>query len=123
MSVFAARSRLRSLRHALRGAATLVRTQPNAQWHSLATAVVTGAGVFFGIAKTDWALVILAIALVWITESLNTALEFLADEVSKDRRELIKQAKDVAAFSVLVAALASVAIGIVVFAPYFSRWP
>ncbi len=110
-------ARLRSLGHALRGGATLLKTQPNARIHLVATAVVVVAGAGWGISPGEWALVLVACALVWLTEALNTALEFLADEVSRERREGIKRAKDVAAFAVLVAAGAAVGVGAAVFGP------
>jgi diacylglycerol kinase len=52
--------------------------------------------------------------MVWMGEALNTALEFLADEVSLEIRPRIGKAKDVAAAGVLIAALASVAVAIVI---------
>ena len=52
-----------------------------------------------------------------MAEALNTAVEFLADEVTLERRERIGQAKDVAAFGVLVAAVGAAAVGVLVFAP------
>lgn len=108
-------ARLRSFGHALRGGMTLMKTQPNARIHLVATVTVIVAGVCWRISPGEWALVLLACALVWLAEALNTALEFLADEVSRERREGIKRAKDVAAFAVLVAAVAAVGIGVAVF--------
>jgi len=55
--------------------------------------------------------------LVWVTEALNTALEHLADVVSPEANPLVGAAKDAAAGAVLLAAIASVAIGAIVFAP------
>ena len=101
MSAFSFRQRLRSFSHAIRGADTLIRTQPNAWLHALATVLVIVAGVTVRISSIEWALVSLAIALVWMAEALNTAIEFLADEITEERRERIKRAKDVAAFGVL----------------------
>ena len=48
---------------------------------------------------------------------MNTAVELLADEVTLEQRERIGQAKDVAAFGVLAAAVAAAAVGLLVFAP------
>ena len=110
-------ARVRSVGYALRGGATLLRTQPNARIHFVATLAVLVAGIACEISPGEWALVVVACALVWIAEGMNTALEFLADEVSLERRERIKRAKDVAAFSVLVAAAAAVCVGAVVFGP------
>ena len=64
---------------------------------------------------------LLAIGLVWAMEALNTAIELLADEVSLEQRARIGRAKDVAAFAVLAAALAAVAIGLLVFWPHLFR--
>ena len=118
MSAFSFRQRLRSFSHAFRGAGTLIRTQTNAWLHALATILVLVAGVALGISKTEWALIALAIALVWMAEALNTAIEFLSDEITEERRERIKRAKDVAAFAVLVSAVAALTIGLIVFLPH-----
>ena len=119
MSAFSFRQRLQSFRHAFRGAATLIRTQHNAWLHALARVLIIVAGFTVRLSSIEWALVSVAIALVWMAEALNTAIEFLADEITEERRERIKQAKDVAAFGVLVSALATVAIGLFVFLPHF----
>jgi len=71
-----------------------------------------------GINRVDWVLLTVAISMVWIAETSNTALEFLADEVSLEHRERIGKAKDLAAAAVLISALASVVIGALVFLPY-----
>lgn len=111
------RRRLRSFGHALRGGRTLVATQPNARVHAVATVAVTASGVALSIDRLEWVAVAVAMALVWLAEALNTAVEFLADEVTLERRERIGQAKDVAAFGVLVAAVGAAAVGVLVFAP------
>jgi diacylglycerol kinase (ATP) len=96
----------------------LLRTQHNAWIHLAATAAVVILGVFLGIDRLDWIAVILAIGLVWSAEALNTSLEFLADEVSLDRRELIGRAKDLGAAGVLVSSIAAFLTGLFVFIPY-----
>ena len=118
MSAFSFRQRLQSFRHAIRGAGTLIRTQPNTWLHALATVLIIVAGFTVRISNIEWALISLAIALVWMAEALNTAIEFLADEITEERRERIKKAKDVAAFGVLVSALVAATIGLIVFLPY-----
>jgi diacylglycerol kinase (ATP) len=49
---------------------------------------------------------------------VNTAIEFLADEVTRERREGIGRAKDVGAGAVLLAAITSVLLGALVFLPH-----
>ena len=53
--------------------------------------------------------------MVWMAEALNTAIEFLADEVSLEKRERIGKSKDVAAGGVLITAIVAIAIAVLVF--------
>jgi diacylglycerol kinase (ATP) len=59
----------------------------------------------------------LAIALVWVAEAFNSALEALADAVHPNRDPRVGRSKDLAAGAVLVAAIASAVIGALVFGP------
>ena len=118
MSAFSVSRRLRSFAFAFRGAKVLLSTQHNAWIHAAATVAVVTGGVVFRVSKQEWALLVLAIALVWMAEALNTAIEFLADEVSEENKERLGKAKDVGAFGVLVAATASFVIGVIVFVPH-----
>ena len=111
------KGRLQSFRHAFAGARILLRTQPNARLHLAATVAVIAAAFAFEVTKAEWGALVAASALVWLCEAFNTAIEFLADEVTLERRPRIKHAKDVAAFAVLVSALAAVVVGTLVFLP------
>ena len=110
--------RARSFRHAFRGIETVIRTQHNAWIHLLATVGVVALGFFCGLNRLEWCAIVVAIALVWVTEAVNTAIEFLADEVTRERREGIGKAKDVGAGAVLLAAITSVVIGLIIFVPH-----
>ena len=112
--------RLNSFSHALRGMAHLVRTQPNARIHLLATLLVCAAGGYFSLGRREWPWLIVAMVLVWSAEAFNTALEQLADAVHPERHPGIGQAKDAAAAAVLFAALGAAIIGVLVFAPHFA---
>jgi len=114
-------ARLRSFGHAFRGLALLLRTQPNARIHALATILVLAAALWFRLSLVEWALIALAVVCVWVAEALNTALELLVDLASPDPHPLAGQAKDVAAAAVLIAAIGSVVIGVLVFGPHVLR--
>lgn len=109
--------RLRSFRCAIAGVAHLLKTQPHARWHVLATVVVTALGLSCGIQRGEWLALLLAMALVWTAEAFNTAIEFACDAVTQEQHPLIGRAKDLAAGAVLLAALFAVIIGVIVFAP------
>ncbi len=110
--------RVRSFRFALAGLWTLFKTEHNARIHAAATLADIAAGFFFNVTGVEWCLLVFAIASVWVAEAFNTAIEFLADAVSPDVHPLIKQAKDVAAAAVLIAAIAAAVVGAIVFWPY-----
>lgn len=107
-------SRVRSVGHALRGLRTLVATQANARVHLLATLLVAVIGVWLELGPYDWCWLAVAFVLVWTSEALNTAIEFLTDLASPDIHPLARQAKDVAAGGVLIAVVGAMAIGVVV---------
>jgi diacylglycerol kinase (ATP) len=111
------RARLRSLGHALDGLALLLRSQPNAWIHAVATVLVVALGSLLQVSAYEWLWLLLAMALVWMAEAFNTALERLADAVSHEQHPLIGQAKDLAAGAVLVAALAAAVIGMLILGP------
>ncbi len=114
--------RVRSFKFALNGLLTLFKTEHNTWIHAAATLAVIAAGFFFNVTRVEWCLLVFAIASVWVAEAFNTAIEFLADAVSPDVHPLIKQAKDVAAAAVLIAAIGAAVVGVIVFWPYvFTR--
>jgi diacylglycerol kinase len=110
-------SRLEAFRHAFSGWVYVLRTQRNAWIHALATLAVVGLGTWLRIARHEWAIVTLAIALVWMAEFLNTALEAVVDLASPDEHPLAKAGKDVGAAAVLIAALGAVIIGLLILGP------
>jgi diacylglycerol kinase (ATP) len=57
---------------------------------------------------------VLVIAAVFVTEMLNTALEFAVDLVTREYRPLAKLAKDVSAGAVLVTSIMALAVGYLV---------
>lgn len=118
---FSLTRRLHSFRYALAGLHTLLRTQHNARIHAVATVLVIGAGAYLRLTASEWLWLLVAMAGVWVAEAFNTALEFLADAVTRETHPLIGQAKDVAAAAVLIAAIAALVIGLLVLGPHVLR--
>lgn len=110
----------RSFVYALQGLVFMLRSQPNAWLHLLATLGVYGAGFHFGLSRDEWLWICVAVVLVWSAEAFNTALEQLADAVHPQRHPGIGRAKDLAAGAVLVAAIGAAVIGVVVFWPHLA---
>lgn len=118
------RRRIASFGHAFRGVGAALRSELHLQFHAVASVVVLGLGLYFGLTTTEWALVALAVAGVWAAELFNTAIETLTNLVSPDYHPLAGKAKDVAAGAVLLASFGAVAVGGCVFGPkIWALWP
>lgn len=107
-----------SLMHALRGVQRLFSSTPNAAIHLIFTIAVIVSGILLGISAMEWCLLLLCIGAVCALEALNTALESLADRVSRDYSPLIRDAKDLAAGAVLIMSVISALIGLIIFLPH-----
>ena len=115
---FNLRKRALSFRHAISGILLVVRTQHNAWIHLVATLAVVIAGKCLNVTRGEWLALVIAIGLVWTAEALNTAIEFLADEISLERRDRLGLAKDAGAAGVLLASITAAIIGLIVFVPH-----
>ena len=111
------RKRITSFRYAFQGIATLFRETPNAAIHLVMAVFAILLGLFFPISATEWLAVIIVIGLVFALEAVNTSIETLSDFVTKERNESIKKVKDLAAAGVLMATIAALAVGILIFLP------
>ena len=111
------KSRARSFRNAFSGWWYVIRTQRNAWIHAIVTVAVVMLGLWLKITPRDWAVIILAIALVWTAEFLNTALEAVVDLASPQQHALAKVGKDVGAAAVLISAISAALIGLLILCP------
>lgn len=108
-------SLLWSFTWAFEGIVFALRTQRNMRLHTAAGLIALLGGLVVGLTRIELVLLVVVIALVLITEMVNTALEAAIDAVVDDFRPLIKIAKDVAAGAVLVAAGTALTVGFLLF--------
>ncbi len=111
------RNRLKSFGYAFAGLGRVLKSEPNARIHLLASVVVVALGWALGLTAGEWLWIGGAIAFVWVAETFNSAFEYLCDLVSPGHSEAVKNAKDIAAGAVLLAAIFAVFVGVVVFGP------
>lgn len=116
------KKQLRSFRYAWQGIHQCVGREQNLSFHLIVTVLVIGAGFAFGITAGEWTAICLCIGLVVSAELFNTAIERLVNLVSPQRHPLAGQVKDIAAGAVLVCALAAIAVGLIIFVPYLTRF-
>lgn len=110
-------SRVTAFGHAFRGWAYVLKTQHNAWIHSVVATCVIALGLWLKLAAHEWAIIIITIAMVFMAEFINTAIEAVVDLASPVHHPLAKVGKDVGAAAVLIAALAGVVIGLLILGP------
>jgi diacylglycerol kinase (ATP) len=110
-------SRIHAFRHAFRGLFYVMKTQRNAWIHTATTIAVFVVGVWLEILLIEWAIIILTIAIVFMAEFINTAIEAVVDLASPNKHPLAKIGKDVGAAAVLVSAIASILVGLLILGP------
>jgi diacylglycerol kinase (ATP) len=106
---------LRSFRFAFAGLSHLWETQRNFRIEVAVGLLALALGLLVHLERWEWVALLLTIALVLVLEAFNTTLENAVTLVSPNIDPRAKAAKDVAAAAVLIAAIVSVAIGILIF--------
>jgi diacylglycerol kinase len=106
---------LRSFSFAGQGVWRTVRTQRNMRVHLVAACAVMIAAVVLKVSAVGWACLVLAIGLVLVAETVNTAVEALTDLYQPRSHPMAKIAKDAAAGAVLLASLTATGVAIAVF--------
>ena len=109
--------RLKSFKYAFSGAYKLITTEHSIMVQFTLGILMTIAGFYFHISKTDWMFQTFAIGLVLSIEGLNTAVEKVADFIHPDFHERIGFIKDIAAGAVFFAACVAIFIGIMIYYP------
>lgn len=110
------RARLSSFGYAIRGIGSLVKQEPNAMIHTVATAAAIGLGFLRHISRGEWMALIIVITLVWMAEALNTCIEMLCDLWCKgEYHPLVKRIKDIAAAAVFIASICALVTGAIIF--------
>lgn len=115
--------RIKSIRYAVKGAYKLVTTEHSVMVQSSLAIIMIVAGFLFEIDRYEWMMQILAFGLVLGIESLNTAVEKIADFIHPEFHDKIGFIKDIAAGAVMFAAIAAIAIGLLIYIPKFYTNP
>jgi diacylglycerol kinase len=106
----------KSLTYAFQGLGMLLK-ENNFRIHLLIFGFGLLFGWFFDISITEWLFVVLGNGLAIASEGFNSAIEAVVDLASPDFHPLAKKAKDIAAGSVWITAMASMICHIIIFLP------
>jgi diacylglycerol kinase (ATP) len=109
------RSVIESFNYAISGIIYALKTQRNMRIHAVVAILVLAVSSFFNFSSVELLVILFAIALVIITEMINTAIESVVDLVTEEYHALAKIAKNVAAGAVMIAAVNAVGVGYLIF--------
>ena len=110
-------ARAKSFTHAFRGIGILIKTTHNF-WVQICFALISVClGGALNISSIEWTIIILLIGFVFVTETINTAIEIDIDLTSPNYHPYARDTKDVAAGAVLISAIVSGIVGLIIFLP------
>ncbi|NLW44356.1 MAG: diacylglycerol kinase family protein [Syntrophomonadaceae bacterium] len=111
-----------SLHDAASGVVYAFASQRNMKIHLIAAILVVAVGLFLGLNRVEWSVIILTITVVWAAEIVNTSLEEVVDLLSPQYSLAAGRAKNLSAGAVLVTALGAAAVGVMIFGPRLIHW-
>jgi diacylglycerol kinase (ATP) len=111
-------ARLRSFRYAFAGLRLLLREEHNARIHATITVLVVVAGIVLRVSTVEWGVLVICIGMVLAAEAFNSAIERVANYLTTERDDRIRDIKDLAAGAVLLCAIAAAIVGLIVFVPH-----
>lgn len=112
---------LRGFIYAWNGIRVALREQRNLKVQSACAVLAVSGGFYVNITLSEWLALVIIIALVLSLELMNTALEDLVNLVTRERNSLAGKIKDIAAGAVLMASVASVVIGWLIFGEHILK--
>jgi diacylglycerol kinase (ATP) len=89
--------------------------------HFTAAALVIVLALFFGLDRTSFIALSLAVVIVLVTEVINTAVESIVDLISEEFHPAAKIAKDTAAGAVFIASFGALVIGFLILYPHVAQ--
>jgi diacylglycerol kinase len=112
---------LSSYKYSIRGIWLAFRYEHNMIFHMVAAIIVLLVNSLLKVNYTEWLITLILIGLAWMAEIFNTAIEKLADRVTKEQDPLICQVKDLAAGAVLIICFFAAVCAAIIYLPYLLK--
>lgn len=112
---------VKKFRHAFTGLHVAFTTDNSFKAHLAFSVVALGLAGWLGPDLVGWALIILAIGLVFVAELFNTAIEYLVRMFTNEYHELAEKLLDISAGAVLFASFTALALAALVFLPLLTK--
>lgn len=112
-------NRIVAIKYAAKGFWILITSENSIIAQVIIGITMTIIGFLMNISATEWLFQIFAIGLVLVAESLNTAIEKIADFIHPEYHKQIGLIKDISAGAAFFAAIFAVIIGLIIYIPKF----
>jgi len=112
-------NRIKSVKYAAKGFWILITSENSIIAQIIIAFLVTILGIIMNLSATEWMFQIFSIGLVLVAESLNTAIEKMADFIHPNYHKQIGRIKDISAGAAFFAAIFAVIIGLIIYLPKF----
>ena len=105
-----------TFKNARKGFRLVLKSEVNIRIHMAITLLVLTFAYLLNFSALEFCIVLFAIALVIVSEMLNTAIEFTLDSIYHNKySRMVGMAKDISAGAVMFASLVALLIGLVLF--------
>ena len=116
MSKFKSQGFNKTFRNARKGLMLVIKSEINIRFHLIIAFFVLLLAGFLRFSYVEFCLLLFAIAIVIISEMLNTAIEFTLDSFYHNKySRMVGMAKDISAGAVMLASFVSAFVGIIIF--------
>jgi len=112
-------NRIIAVKYAAKGFWILITSENSIIAQVIIGIIMTVIGFLMNLSATEWLFQIFAIGLVLVAESLNTAIEKMADFIHPEYHKQIGRIKDISAGAAFFAAIFAVIIGLIIYIPKF----
>jgi len=112
-------NRIKAVKYAAKGFWVLITSEKSIIAQVIISLIMTIFGFVMQISATEWMFQFFAIGLVLVAESLNTAIEKMADFIHPEYHKKIGFIKDISAGAAFFAAIFAVIIGLIIYIPKF----
>jgi len=112
-------NRIQSVKYAAKGFWILITSENSIIAQVIIGIIMTIFGFIMQLSATEWMFQLFSIGLVLVAESLNTAIEKIADFIHPNYHKQIGRVKDISAGAAFFAAIFAVIIGLIIYLPKF----
>ena len=116
MTRFKAQGFRNTFKNARKGFRLVLKSEQNLRVHMVISVLVLLSAYLLNFSAIEYCMVFFAIAIVVVTEMINTAIEFTLDSIYHNRySKMVGMAKDISAGAVMFASFISAFIGLILF--------